>query len=112
MRKKGFVKSPHGKLYKEYSGEYEDNSGDLTIILSFNGKNETLNNLIFVYCHPEDCIRKFNLHIRKGVIISEYSGGNHSVLCNLKRFSKEMKKTVKQDLMPLWTQQPESVNAS
>ncbi len=102
---KGYVKSPHGKIYKDYGG-------DLTIILLFNGKSETLNNLLFVYCHPEDCIKKLGMRIRKGVVISGYSGGKHSVLTNLKSFDKEMKQIVKQDLLPLWTLKPETVYAS
>lgn len=105
MSKRGFVKSPHGKIYKDYEG-------DLTVILSFLGEYDTLFALIFVYCPPDNCsaeiIKKGKIvmpaiRIRKGFVVTKYSGSKHSLLYHLKHSDKALKKIVKNDLKPLWT---------
>jgi len=98
MNKRGFVKSPHGKLYKDYGG-------DLMIILSFLGKKDTLNTLILVYYHAEDerYGKKFGVHIKKGSSITKYNSSKYSLLEHLKRIgNKKLTKVVKKDLRPLW----------
>ena len=75
----------------------------MTLIFSFMGRNNTLSHIILNYVHPHDMIG--SVGIRKGHIVTKYSSSvKHSLLSNLRHLDKSIRKEVKIDLKPFWTE--------